>query len=87
MPEQIVILDFGAQYAQVIARRVRECGVFSVVLPFDTPMAEIAGIAAQRPDFFRRPYRASMRPRLRSPTRASSELGAPILPESATACN
>jgi len=40
--EQIVILDFGSQYTQVIARRVRECNVYSVILRYDTPAAEIA---------------------------------------------
>ena len=42
MIEQIVILDFGSQYTQVIARRVRECNVYSVILRYDTPAAEIA---------------------------------------------
>ena len=32
-PQCVVILDFGGQYTQLIARRVRECGVFSQVLP------------------------------------------------------
>lgn len=40
--EQIVILDFGSQYTQVIARRVRECSVYSVILRYDTPAREIA---------------------------------------------
>jgi GMP synthase (glutamine-hydrolysing) len=40
--ETVVILDFGAQYAQLIARRVREINVYSEVLPFDTPWHEIA---------------------------------------------
>lgn len=40
--ETVVILDFGAQYAQLIARRVRELNVYSEVLPFDTPWHEIA---------------------------------------------
>ena len=40
-PECVVILDFGGQYTQLIARRVRECGVFSVVLPYTTNIDEI----------------------------------------------
>jgi GMP synthase (glutamine-hydrolysing) len=41
MPEQIVILDFGSQYTQVIARRVRECSVYSTILPYHTSAAKI----------------------------------------------
>jgi len=41
MIEQIVILDFGSQYTQVIARRIRECNVYSVILRYDTSAKEI----------------------------------------------
>ncbi len=44
MNEQIAILDFGSQYTQVIARRVRECNVYSTILRYDTPAREIAAL-------------------------------------------
>ncbi|HXT13518.1 MAG TPA: glutamine-hydrolyzing GMP synthase [Candidatus Angelobacter sp.] len=44
MVETIVILDFGSQYTQVIARRVRECNVYSVILRHDTPAKEIEAL-------------------------------------------
>ncbi|MBA2580945.1 MAG: glutamine-hydrolyzing GMP synthase [Thermoleophilaceae bacterium] len=37
----MLVLDFGGQYSQLIARRVRECGVFSELLPHDASLEEI----------------------------------------------
>ena len=42
MNEQIVILDFGSQYTQVIARRIRECKVYSTIIHYNTSAATIA---------------------------------------------
>ncbi len=42
--EVIVILDFGSQYAQLIARRVREAGAFSMLIAPDTPIEQIAEV-------------------------------------------
>ena len=39
--ELVLVLDFGGQYNQLIARRVRECGVYCEVKPYTTPLAEL----------------------------------------------
>jgi GMP synthase (glutamine-hydrolysing) len=44
MTEQIVILDFGSQYTQVIARRIREGNVYCTILPYNTPAKKLAAL-------------------------------------------
>jgi GMP synthase (glutamine-hydrolysing) len=40
--EEVVVLDYGGQYSQLIARRVRDCGVFSELLPHHVSVEEVA---------------------------------------------
>ncbi len=39
--EEVLVLDFGGQYSQLIARRLRECGVFAELLPHDVDLERI----------------------------------------------
>ena len=43
--QTVIVLDFGGQYKELIARRVRECGVYSVILPGDVPLERIRALS------------------------------------------
>ncbi|MEE9187657.1 MAG: glutamine-hydrolyzing GMP synthase [Bacteroidota bacterium] len=43
--ELILVLDYGSQYTQLIARRVRECGVYSEIHPFDIPLSTLRALS------------------------------------------
>ncbi len=78
MTEQIIILDFGSQYTQVIARRIRECNVYCVVLRHNTPATEIAALRPSGLLLSGGPA-SVYAPKAPQPDRAIFDLGIPVL--------
>ena len=76
--EVIVILDFGSQYTQLIARRIREQGVYSIIKPYDVSFEELQRLKPQGIIFSGGPSSvyADDAPRL---TKAVFDLDVPIL--------
>src|ERR671919_2242249 len=76
--QKVLVVDYGAQYAQLIARRVRECHVYSEIVPHDIPLEELAGmrpagiVLSGGPKSVHSPGAPSADPRL-------FELGVPVL--------
>jgi GMP synthase (glutamine-hydrolysing) len=76
--ERILVLDFGSQYTQLIARRVRELGVFCEILPFDIPEAEIVSRAPRGIILSGGPESVTLEETPRAPS-VVFELGVPVL--------
>jgi GMP synthase (glutamine-hydrolysing) len=78
MHQRILILDFGAQYTQLIARRVRECGVYCEIHPFDVTDAYVREFAPQGVILSGGPASVHESGTPRAP-QAVFELGVPVL--------
>ena len=76
--ERVLVLDFGSQYTQLIARRVRECGVYSAIVPYDAPVDSLIQyqpsgvILSGGPATVTKPFTARAAPEL-------FEMGVPML--------
>ncbi len=74
----IIILDFGSQYTQLIARRIREIGVYSLVKPHNISISEITRLKPKGIIFSGGPNSVNTRRTLK-PNKSIFSLGVPIL--------
>ena len=78
MTDRVLILDFGAQYTQLIARRVRESGVYCEIRPFNAGDDEITGFGARAIILSGGPASVTAAETPRAPA-VVFELGVPVL--------
>ena len=76
--EKVLVLDFGSQYTQLIARRVRELGVFCEIVPFDVDAEVVAELAPRGIILSGGPESVTMDTTPRAP-QIVFELGVPVL--------
>ena len=76
--ERILILDFGGQYTQLIARRVREAGVYSEIYPYDIPEQKIRDFAPKGIILSGGPESVTVEQGVAAPA-LTYELGVPLL--------
>src|SRR5690606_18732849 len=76
--DKILVLDFGAQYTQLIARRIRELGVYCEIWAWDHDPAQIAGFGAKGIILSGGPESTTVADAPRAPQQVS-DAGVPIL--------
>ncbi len=77
--EIVAILDFGSQYTQLIARKVRELNVYCEIFPYNADVEKIRSLEPHRHHPLRRPTERQRKRTRPSATRPSSVIGVPIL--------
>jgi GMP synthase (glutamine-hydrolysing) len=78
MPQTIAVIDFGSQYTQVIARRIRECQVYSKIYHYSTPAAQLRADGVVGIIFSGGPSSVFAK-KAPIPDRALFDLGVPVL--------
>ena len=77
--QTILVLDFGSQFTQLIARRLRELSVYCEILPYNTPIEDIRRTIIQSASSFRADPRACAEDGAPRCDTAVFDLGVPVL--------